>query len=141
KSTRARTGEMAIPERELERLACSPVSTLAVPSRVQETDLPDDRLGIERTFGGLRRNGERIAYSVAGGAARFTETEIKGYRAAFGAIASELESATNGPLLLKDNLRPTFLGNDRPWKPAHIQGEVVDATQIDVRRNTADFQN
>ena len=102
KSTRLRSGEMAIPESELERLARSPVSTLALPSHVQETDLPDDRLGIERTFGGLRRNGERIAYSVAGGAARFTETEIKGYRAAFGAIASELESATGLREQLKD---------------------------------------
>src|SRR2546423_1657703 len=90
KSTRLRSGEMAIPESELERLARSPVSTLALPSHVQETDLPDDRLGIARTFGGLRRNGERIAYSVAGGAARFTGREIQGYRAAFGAIAPEL---------------------------------------------------
>ena len=94
KSTRARSGEMAIPESELERLARSPVSTLALPSPIQETTLPDDRLGIERTFGGLRRNGERISYSVARGAARLTETEIKGYRAAFGAIAEEFDSLT-----------------------------------------------
>src|SRR5689334_1575711 len=66
KSARARSGEMMIPESELERLARSPVNTLAVPSPVQETELPDDRLGIERTFGGIRLNGERISYSVAG---------------------------------------------------------------------------
>jgi hypothetical protein len=55
--------------------------------------LSDERLGIERT-NGLKRNGESMAYRVPGHAGGFTETEIKGYRAAFGAIASELESVT-----------------------------------------------
>ena len=50
KSTRLRSGEMAVPESELERLARSRVSTLALPSHVQETDLPDDREIVPKRF-------------------------------------------------------------------------------------------
>jgi hypothetical protein len=126
KSTRLRSGEMAIPESELERLARSPVSTLAIPSHAQETDLPDDRLGIERTFGGLRRDGERIAYSVAGGAARLTETEIKGYRAAFGAIASEVESATE----VRKHVNVEAIVPDNVVQPAEHRVEQNDGMLI-----------
>lgn len=44
---RARSGEVLIPENELERLAGGPIET----SRIQEStrQMPDERLGIERT--------------------------------------------------------------------------------------------
>lgn len=38
------------------------------------------------------RDGEHQEYTVPGDTRRFTETEIKGYRAAFSAIAADLES-------------------------------------------------
>jgi len=84
---------MMIPGRELERLARSPVGTHAIPNDSGQAKLSDERLGIEWT-NGLKGNGESMAYSVPGHADGFTETEIKGYRAAFGAIAGELESVT-----------------------------------------------
>ena len=84
---------MMIPGSELERLARSPVGTHSIPKDNWQAKLSDERLGIEWTDG-LKRNGESMAYRVPGYVGRFTETEIKGYRAAFGAIASELESVT-----------------------------------------------
>ena len=89
KSARARSGEMVIPESELERLARTPMNTLAVSSQGQETKLSDDRLGIE-----WRPDGTTRAYTVPDSVGRFSEGEIKSYRAAFGAIAGEYESLT-----------------------------------------------
>ena len=90
--TRLRWGEIAIPETELERVLRAPASKFVVPPD-QEKNWPDSRLGIEKHHGGLKRNGEGVEYSVAHHPGQFTESEIKSYRAAFGAIASQLNSA------------------------------------------------
>src|SRR5580765_6073701 len=65
KSARARSGEMMIPGRELERLARSPVGTHAIPKDNWQAKLSDERLGIEWT-NGLKGNGESMAYRVPG---------------------------------------------------------------------------
>src|SRR5204863_6952418 len=49
----------------------------------------DDRLGIK-----WRPDGTTRAYTVPNSVGQFSESEIKGYRAAFGAIACEYESLT-----------------------------------------------
>jgi hypothetical protein len=89
-ATRLWTGEMAIPISELERL-----SKLSIPPDKPETVLSDARLGIKRESlgGGLMRAGERQEYNVPGGDfRRFTDSEMKGYRAAFSVIADEFQS-------------------------------------------------
>jgi hypothetical protein len=93
-AARLPSGEMAIPISELERLSKLSVYSLPIPPDKPETVLSDARLGIKReTYGGLRREGERQEYRVPGGDfPRFTESEIKGYRAAFSVIANEFES-------------------------------------------------
>jgi hypothetical protein len=92
-ATRLRSGEMAILENELERLAKLSKHSLTIPSNAYETPLSDNVLGIKRESGGLMRDGERQSYSVPdGGPRRFTDSEMKGYRAAFGAIAGEFHS-------------------------------------------------
>jgi hypothetical protein len=88
---RLRSGEMAIPESELARLLKIPVNISTIPIQ-DEIHFSDNELGIERGWGGLKRNGESCNYSVPGYPFRFPESEIKGYRAAFSAIASEYES-------------------------------------------------
>jgi hypothetical protein len=90
-AARLRSGEMAIPESELARLLKMPVNISTIPSQ-DEIHFSDHELGIERGWGGLKRNGESCNYSVPGYPFRFPESEIKGYRAAFSAIASEYES-------------------------------------------------
>ena len=106
-SVRARSGEIMIPASELERLARSPIGTHSVPRDDRQAKLSDERLGIERT-NGLKRSGESIAYRVPGHVGGFTETEITGYRAAFGGIASELESLTGlKKQLAKDGFTPS----------------------------------
>jgi hypothetical protein len=90
-AARLPSGEMAVPESELARLLRMPVNVSAIPSQ-DEIHFSDNELGIERGWGGLKRNGESCNYSVPGYPFRFPESEIKGYRAAFGAIASEYES-------------------------------------------------
>ena len=88
KVARATSGEMVIPESELERLAGGAVSAQSVEGGAI---LPDECLGIERRRGGLRQNGELVLpYKVSG--CRFSEREINGYRAASSAIAGQLES-------------------------------------------------
>lgn len=91
---RLRSGEIAIPISEVERLSKLSVYSLAVPPDNAESVLPDARLGIRRNpYSGLRRQGEYQEYSVPGGDfRRFTESEMQGYRAAFSAIAPEFES-------------------------------------------------
>lgn len=95
--TRLRSGIMAIPISELERLAKVPIHSLVMPRTEPETILSDDRLGIKRDryyCSWMIRNGEHQEYKVPGDCRHFTETEIKGYRAAFSAIANDLESVT-----------------------------------------------
>jgi hypothetical protein len=93
-AARLRSGEIAIPTSEIERLSKLSAYSLAIPPDNPETVLPDARLGIKRApYSGLRREGEYQEYSVPGGDfRRFTESEMKGYRAAFSAIAPEFES-------------------------------------------------
>jgi hypothetical protein len=88
------TGEMAIPISELERLSKLSIYSLAIPPDKPETVLSDARLGIKREpYSGLMRAGEHQEYNVPGGNfRRFTDSEMKGYRAAFGIIAPEFES-------------------------------------------------
>jgi hypothetical protein len=88
---RLRWGEIAIPETELERLMGVPASKFVV-SHNQETNWPDNRLGIEKHYGGLKRKGESIEYSVPNYPGQFTESEINSYRAAFGSIGSQFKS-------------------------------------------------
>jgi len=94
-AARLGSGEMAIPTSELERLSKLSIYSLAIPPDKPETVLPDARLGIKRESlgGGLMRAGERQEYNVPGGDfRRFTDSEMKGYRAAFSVIAPEFES-------------------------------------------------
>lgn len=114
KSARARSGEMMIPGSELERLAHSPMGTHSIPQDYWQAKLSDQRLGIERT-NGLIPNGESMAYRVPGYVGEFTRTEIEGYRAAFGAIASELESVTRLKTELgRQSLKPSEKGIQTP---------------------------
>jgi len=81
---RAQSGEMKLSESEIEQFAGH---TVDMPSSQESTTLvPDERLGIKRAFGGLKANGERRGYKVAG-----YEREINGYRTAFSAIAGQVE--------------------------------------------------
>jgi hypothetical protein len=93
-AARLYSGEMAIPVSELERLSKLSIHSLAVPQDEPEAVLSDTLLGIKRdAYSGLKRQGEHLEYSVPGGASgRFTDTEMKGYRAAFSLIANEFHS-------------------------------------------------
>jgi hypothetical protein len=93
-AARLSSGEMAIPVSELERLSKLSIYSLAVPQDTPEGVLSDARLGIKRdAYSGLKRQGEHQEYNVPGGdSGRFTDSEMKGYRAAFGVIANEFES-------------------------------------------------
>jgi hypothetical protein len=92
-SARLPSGEMAVPVSEMERLSKLSIHSLAIPPDKPEAVLSDARVGIKKESGGLRRDGERQEYSVPGGeSGRFTDSEMKGYRAAFSAIAPEFES-------------------------------------------------
>jgi len=90
-AVRARSGEIMIPESELKRFA--PSSLRAPPDESGEQQkLSDLSLGIE-SYLGLRHNGVRPwRYQVPGHPGRFSEKEIEGYRAGFGAIAKEVET-------------------------------------------------
>jgi hypothetical protein len=89
---RARSGEMVVPESELERLIGLPVNALSVTGDELGTKYPDVRLGIKSRESGRIQDGEALAYNVPDYPGRFNETEINGYRAAFGAITVEFES-------------------------------------------------
>ncbi len=88
------SGEMAVPMSELERLSKLSIYSLAIPPDKPETVLPDDRLGIQlKSYSGWRHEGEHQEYHVPGGdSRRLTDTEMRGYRAAFSLIAPEFES-------------------------------------------------
>jgi hypothetical protein len=90
-AARLPSGEMAVPESELARLLRMPVNVSAIPTQ-DEIHFSDHELGIERGWGGLKRNGESCNYSVPGYPFRFPESEMKGYRAAFSVIADEFHS-------------------------------------------------
>ena len=93
-ATRLMAGEMAVPISELERLTKQSIYSLAVPPDEPVTVWSDARLGIKRNYySGLKRAGEYQEYTVPGiDFLRFTDSEIKGYRAAFSAIAYEFLS-------------------------------------------------
>ena len=92
-AARLSAGEMAIPTQELERLAKLSIHSLSMPSAEPESVFSDSQLGIKQGWGGLKRvGGESANFSVPGYSLRFTESEAKGYRAAFGVIASEFQS-------------------------------------------------
>jgi hypothetical protein len=91
KMTRARSGEVLIPKEEIERLGTASLGTLPVPDAAAR--LTNEDLGIERRFGGLRRNGESASFKVPDYRGSFTAREIDGYRKAFSAIAKEFASA------------------------------------------------
>jgi hypothetical protein len=94
-AARLSSGEMAVPVSELERLSKLSIYSLAIPPDKPKAVLPDARLGIKREAigGGLMRDGERQEFNVPGGDfRRFTDSEMRGYRAAFSAIAPEFES-------------------------------------------------
>lgn len=105
-AARARSGEMVIPERELERLAGGPVSAQSVEGAI----LPDECLGIERRYGGLRRDGQLVLpYKVGGW--RLSENEISAYRAASSAIAAQLSHAKDLNRQLSAADQPPESGN------------------------------
>ena len=94
---------MAIPESELERLAPNASTAPRVDLETGPVPISDEKLGIKKVFGGLRQNGEYPArFTVPGYEGRFSTGEMESYRAAFRAIASELESATQLREQLKD---------------------------------------
>lgn len=88
------SGEITIPISELERLSKLSIYSLAIPPDKPDSILPDAHLGIKREpYSGLMRAGERQEHQVPGGGfGRFTDSEMKGYRAAFSIIATEFES-------------------------------------------------
>ncbi len=95
--TRLRSGIMAIPVSELERLSKLPIHSLVMPQEKPAAVLPDSRLGIKRDHyfcTWMIRDGEQQEYVVPGDFRHYTETEVKGYRVAFSAIADEFESLT-----------------------------------------------
>jgi hypothetical protein len=96
---RARSGEILIPTKEVERLANSPSASLPVPDKPAQ--FRDEELGIEQRLGGLRRNGETASFRVQDFPGSFTAREIYSFRTAFSSIAPELGSIKelNGQLL------------------------------------------
>lgn len=91
KVERLRSGEIAIPEAELLRiLRARTIGFVALPN--QEANWTDSDLGIKKHGGGMKRSGESAEYSVPHHPGRFTESEIKSYRAAFGSIAGQFNS-------------------------------------------------
>jgi hypothetical protein len=92
-AARLRSGEMAIPVSEVERLSRLSINSLSVED---DTVKPSESiLGIKSEWGGLKRKGgERAHFTIPDYRMRFTESEINGYRTAFGAIANEYVSLT-----------------------------------------------
>lgn len=92
KAVRARSGEVMIPETELERLVPAPLRASPDEFVNELADLSDRRMGIESRRGLKLRGVEPMRYYVPGHSKPFAEREIEGYRAAFGAIANEVET-------------------------------------------------
>src|SRR5207237_9705631 len=57
-STRARSGEMAIPESALDRLAPNVNTAPRVDLETGPVPVSDEKMGIKKAFGGLRQHGE-----------------------------------------------------------------------------------
>lgn len=85
---RARSGEILILAKEVERLGNSSVAFFAVSDKPAQ--FRNEELGIEKRHGGLRRNGETASFRVPDYRGSFTAHEIEGYRTAFSAIATQL---------------------------------------------------
>ncbi|MDX1952656.1 MAG: hypothetical protein SFY81_10760 [Verrucomicrobiota bacterium] len=97
---RARSGEMLIPPDRLEKLLPDGSDTRFDNTRHTPSD---QSLGIEKTKGGLKRNGiHPEQFVVPDHAVRLGEKEIESYRAAFGAIAREIELAGRLKFQLND---------------------------------------
>src|SRR5437667_8392194 len=47
----------------------------------------------------------------------------------------------DGPFVFELNLRPLPFHNHRPRQPRHVEGEVVDAPQINIGRNFSCFEH
>ena len=47
----------------------------------------------------------------------------------------------DGPFVFELNLRPLPFHNHRPRQPRHVEGEVVDAPQINIARNFSYFEH
>jgi hypothetical protein len=95
KAVRARSGEIMIPETELERLVPAPLRAPPDEFVNELADLSDRRMGIESRRGLRLRGVEPMRYYVPGHSKPFVGREIEGYRAAFGAIAKEIETAND----------------------------------------------
>ena len=64
KSTRSRSGEMLIPESELERLAPNVSTAPRVDLETGPVPISDEKLGIKKAFGGLTQNGQYISRPI-----------------------------------------------------------------------------
>ena len=66
-------------------------------------------------------------------------------RLAFGIIFAgddgQMFRQRDAALLLELDGRPAFLGQHRPRQPRHVQGKVLDASQVDRGRNFFRFQH
>ena len=66
-------------------------------------------------------------------------------RLAFGIVFAgdngQMFGQRDAALFLELDGGPAFLGQHRPRQPGHVQGEVVDAPQIDIGRNFSGFQH
>lgn len=114
KAERFDWGEIAIPISELERLLGIPANEFVAP-QLQEANLSDSRLGVEKYQDGLKRNGESIEYSVPNHSGHFGAREIESYRAAFSTIADQLDSIIS----LKEHLDKV---NDWHPEPGVVYG-------------------
>jgi len=47
----------------------------------------------------------------------------------------------DGAFFLKLHCRPLEFRQDGPWKPIHVQGEIVNPTQVNIGGNAAQFQH
>ena len=98
--TRIQTGELTasrlpfgiigVPISEVERLSNSRIDSALIPAERPHTVPSDNILGIAKdSRPTLARKGELLDYVVPDHFRRFTESEIQGYRAAFGSIWEE----------------------------------------------------
>lgn len=116
KMTRARSGELLIPASELERLCPDVLKTQSVDSGTESLPISDEELGIKKSFGGLKRNGEYPArFTVPGYEGQFTARETESYRAAFSVIANQHKSLAGFKRQLdREGARPSEKEFDTP---------------------------
>lgn len=91
-AARLRSGEMAIPVNEVERLSRLSVNSLAADTETVEPD--ENVFGIKEVRGSslVRKGGETADFEIPNCVSRLTRSEMNGYRAAFGAIGNEFVS-------------------------------------------------